>query len=196
METACETMTRVEPVTVDTMSDSSPTADLVVVANRLPVRRMDDGGGSAWALSSGGLVTALVPVLRESSGVWIGWPGDSSDSDVPRAYQGIERRAVRMSEQEYDDFYLGFANATLWPLYHDAIRSATFERSWWNAYRAVNEPWPALRHSQGSVLLLCVADHQRAALHCHGVLGLVRVDGSPSGLPRARRRAGTCDRRS
>ena len=128
-----------EPVTVDTMPDSSPTADLVVVANRLPVRRMDGGGGSAWTLSSGGLVTALVPVLRERSGVWIGWPGDSSGSDVPGSYEGIELRAVRISEQEYDEFYLGFANATLWPLYHDAIRPATFERSWWNAYRAVNE---------------------------------------------------------
>src|SRR3954470_20413465 len=106
-------MTERDRPILDTAPQSSPsTSDLVVVANRLPVRRMDDGGGSAWALSSGGLVTALVPVLRESSGVWIGWPGDSSDSDVPRAYQGIERRAVRMSEQEYDEFYLGFANAT------------------------------------------------------------------------------------
>jgi trehalose 6-phosphate synthase len=120
------------------MPYSSPTADLVVVANRLPIRRLD-GVGSAWTLTSGGLVTALVPVLRESSGVWIGWPGDSSDSEVPGSYEGIELRAVRISQQEYDEFYLGFANATLWPLYHDAIRPATFERSWWNAYRAVNE---------------------------------------------------------
>ena len=107
-------MTSVEPVTVHTMPDSSPTADLVVVANRLPVRRLD-GGGSAWTLSSGGLVTALVPVLRESSGVWIGWPGTPAtpatrDSDVPGSYEGIELRAVRISEQEYEDFYLGFAN--------------------------------------------------------------------------------------
>ena len=91
-------MTSVAPVTVHTMADSSPTADLVVVANRLPVRRVD-GAGSAWTLSSGGLVTALVPVLRESSGVWIGWPGDSSDSSdsdsaVPGSYEGIELPAV------------------------------------------------------------------------------------------------------
>ena len=98
------------------------------MANRLPVRRLD-GGGSAWTLSSGGLVTALVPVLRENSGVWIGWPGDSSDDDVPASYEGIELRAVPISEEEYDEFYLGFANATLWPLYHDAIRPPTFDRS-------------------------------------------------------------------
>ena len=72
-------MTRGEPVTVHTMPDSSPTVDLVVVANRLPVRRMEDGGGSAWTLSSGGLVTALVPVLRESSGVTIRCPSSPRD---------------------------------------------------------------------------------------------------------------------
>ena len=132
------------PVTVGTVPEPSPTADLVVVANRLPVRRVDGDGGSAWTLSSGGLVTALIPVLRESSGVWIGWPGDAGDSDaVPASYEGIELHAVLVSEQEYDEFYLGFANATLWPLYHDAIRPATFERSWWNAYRAVNERYAA-----------------------------------------------------
>ena len=143
-EERCVTMTPPEPVTVDTMPEPSSTADLVVVANRLPVRRVDDGDGSTWTLSSGGLVTALVPVLSENGGVWIGWPGDASDSDaVPASYEGIELRAVPISEQEYDEFYLGFANATLWPLYHDAIRPATFERAWWNAYQAVNERYAA-----------------------------------------------------
>src|ERR1700712_636211 len=114
--------------------------DLVVVANRLPIRRVDDVEGSEWTLSSGGLVTALVPVLTERGGVWIGWPGDASAPEaVPASFDGIELRAVSITEQEYDDFYLVFANAPLWPLYHDAIRTATFDRAWWNAYREVNE---------------------------------------------------------
>jgi trehalose 6-phosphate synthase len=138
-------MTADAPATLgSTLARSSPDADLVVVANRLPVRRVDEVGGSAWTLSSGGLVTALVPVLRESAGVWIGWPGDASDADsVPASYEGIELRVVPISPEEYDEFYLGFANATLWPLYHDAIRAATFERTWWNAYRAVNQRYAA-----------------------------------------------------
>jgi trehalose 6-phosphate synthase len=45
---------------------------------------------------------------------------------------------VPMSASEYDDFYLGFANRTLWPLYHDAVRAPSFERDWWRAYVAVN----------------------------------------------------------
>jgi trehalose 6-phosphate synthase len=43
-----------------------------------------------------------------------------------------------MGETEYEQFYLGFANATLWPLYHDAVRSPTFDRDWWNAYSEIN----------------------------------------------------------
>jgi trehalose 6-phosphate synthase len=138
-------MTAQERLTVGT-APASPASrrDLVVVANRLPIRRVDDGTEPGWTLSSGGLVTALVPVLRESNGVWIGWPGDASGSDaVPESYEGIDLRVVSISEQEYDEFYLGFANATLWPLYHDAIRPPTFDRSWWNAYRAVNERYAA-----------------------------------------------------
>jgi trehalose 6-phosphate synthase len=45
---------------------------------------------------------------------------------------------VPLTSQEYEQFYLGFSNATIWPLYHDAIRSPTYHRTWWHAYREVN----------------------------------------------------------
>ena len=51
-------------------------ADLVIVANRLPVDRITDSDGNpGWRRSPGGLVTALDPVLRANDGAWIGWPG-------------------------------------------------------------------------------------------------------------------------
>ncbi len=51
-------------------------ADLVIVANRLPVDRVEmPDGTKAWRRSPGGLVSALEPVLRANDGVWIGWPG-------------------------------------------------------------------------------------------------------------------------
>jgi trehalose 6-phosphate synthase len=89
-------------------------------------------------MSPGGLVSAFTPVLRERDGVWIGWAGDNASVAAPPRYDGIDLRAVPLSELEHEQFYIGFANATLWPLYHDAIRSATFERAWWQAYVAVN----------------------------------------------------------
>jgi trehalose 6-phosphate synthase len=115
------------------------TAQLVVVANRLPVRpssaKEGDGG---WRPSPGGLVTALSSVLQENDGLWIGWPGASTGESAPEIYEGIRLKSVEISTEEYEEFYLGFSNATLWPLYHDAIRAPTFHRHWWQTYRTVN----------------------------------------------------------
>src|SRR3979411_1872007 len=114
-------------------------ADLIVIANRLPVRGEEHDGGWEWTLSPGGLVSALVPVLREGNGLWIGWAGMAGDTHAaPATHEGIELVPVAITQEEYEEFYLGFANATLWPLYHDAIRPATFDRSWWHAYVTVN----------------------------------------------------------
>ena len=113
-------------------------AHLVVVSNRLPLRLESGEDGACWIPSAGGLVTALTPVLRRRGGVWIGWAGDADDLDVPDSYEGISLRSVPISPDEYDDFYVGFANRTLWPLYHDAVRAPAFERRWWQAYVLVN----------------------------------------------------------
>ncbi len=117
-----------------------PGADqLVVVANRLPIQRVERDGGMHWDLSAGGLVSALTPVLQGRSGMWIGWPGAAEEMAVPSQHKGIELRAVHLEEAEFEQFYFGFSNATLWPLYHDAIRTPTFDREWWYAYVAVND---------------------------------------------------------
>jgi len=114
-------------------------SDFVVVANRLPVHQVEGERGASWPPSPGGLVSALTPVLRETSGIWVGWPGGACDPvSIPGEVDGIGLRAVALSEAECDGFYTGFSNATLWPLYHDAVRTPTFDRSWWNTYRDVN----------------------------------------------------------
>src|ERR1700730_7921817 len=113
-------------------------AGLVVISNRLPVRLEDEGEGPRWHASPGGLVSALTPVLRGGDGVWGGWSGHSGDIELPATHEGIALHAVPISNEEFEDFYLGFANRTLWPLYHDAIRTPSFERRWWQAYLTVN----------------------------------------------------------
>ena len=53
-------------------------ADLVVVANRLPVDRVvDEQGNASWRRSPGGLVSALMPVMKANQGAWLGWPDTS-----------------------------------------------------------------------------------------------------------------------
>ena len=124
-------------------ADAAPTgpADFVVLSNRLPLRLEDSEGGRRWCTSPGGLVTALTPVLRHRAGLWIGWAGQSVVTPVPRSYEGIALRSVAISDEEYDDFYVGFANRSLWPLYHDAVRAPAFDRRWWHAYVSVNRKY-------------------------------------------------------
>jgi alpha,alpha-trehalose-phosphate synthase [UDP-forming] len=115
--------------------------DFVVVASRLPVDRVDDPGSgeSQWRPSPGGLVTALQPVMRDANGAWVGWPGSAGDALEPFDADGMHLVTVGLSADEVRDFYEGFCNATLWPLYHDVIVPPEFRRPWWDAYVRVNQ---------------------------------------------------------
>jgi trehalose 6-phosphate synthase len=118
---------------------SSVRAELVIVANRLPVDRVVNAdGSSSWRRSPGGLVSALAPVMAASEGAWIGWPGDVMEECEVFEHEGITLVPIGISQQEYEEYYEGFSNATLWPLYHDVVAKPEFHREWWDAYVAVN----------------------------------------------------------
>jgi trehalose 6-phosphate synthase len=120
-------------------------SDFVVVANRLPVdlERLPDGT-TTWKRSPGGLVTALEPLLRRRRGAWVGWPGVADDDDevdlddVPIIQDDLELHPVRLTTDDVAQYYEGFSNATLWPLYHDVIVKPIFHREWWERYVDVN----------------------------------------------------------
>jgi trehalose 6-phosphate synthase len=110
------------------------------VANRLPVDRVvGEDGEVTWRRSPGGLVSALEPVMRANNGAWIGWPGDTGSEVEPFEDEGLTLVPVTMSEQEHNEFYEGFSNATLWPLYHDLVAKPSFHREWWDSYVTVNQ---------------------------------------------------------
>ena len=114
-------------------------SDFVVVANRLPVDLDTAPDGSRrWKRSPGGLVTALEPILRNNNGAWVGWPGVPDVEVEPFEDDGLELVPVPLSEREVADYYEGFSNATLWPLYHDVIVRPVYDRTWWEAYVEVN----------------------------------------------------------
>ncbi len=116
-------------------------ADLVILANRLPVDQVQTSTGEiGWRRSPGGLVSALDPVMRTHDGAWIGWPGvaDNGTPLAPFVEDGLTLVPVGLSEQEVEEFYEGFCNATLWPLYHDVVAPPEFHREWWDSYRQVN----------------------------------------------------------
>ncbi len=113
-------------------------ADMVVVANRLPVSQVKSSQRSSWVTSPGGLVAALHPVLSESRGCWVGWPGQPGETIQPFEHEGINLRPVTLSKADVDAYYFGFSNGTLWPLFHDSIRFPEFHRRWWWPYLEVN----------------------------------------------------------
>jgi trehalose 6-phosphate synthase len=124
---------------VSTEINNSGGADFIVVANRLPVdlEKLPDGT-ERWKHSPGGLVSALAPFLQRNSGAWVGWPG-VPDVDVDKfSDDGIWLHPVRLSADEVRDYYEGFSNATLWPLYHDVVATPVFDRGWWDSYVKVN----------------------------------------------------------
>lgn len=113
--------------------------DLVVVANRLPVDvSLGEDGRPTWTRSPGGLVTALAPVMAQAEGAWVGWGGAPDLALDPFEVDGTQLVPVALSADEVERYYEGFANDTLWPLYHDVIAPPAFHRQWWDAYRKVN----------------------------------------------------------
>jgi trehalose 6-phosphate synthase len=118
---------------------AGPTFDLVVAANRLPVDRVVDADGvSGWGRSPGGLVAAMEPVMRGRDAAWVGWAGESGPAPEPFMEGGLHLRPVSLSPTEIQEYYEGFSNETLWPIFHDVIVPASFHRNWWNTYRTVN----------------------------------------------------------
>lgn len=119
--------------------------DLVVISNRLPLSFESGPEGIRVKQSSGGLVTALEPLLREHGGVWIGSAGTDKD---PRIREELERQSkahqyryepIALSPEEHAKFYEGFSNEIIWPLFHDLQSRCNFDPSYWEVYLQVNE---------------------------------------------------------
>jgi trehalose 6-phosphate synthase len=120
------------------MVNQSKKSEFVVVANRLPVDRVNDDGEGTWRRSPGGLVTAIVPVMQRREGAWVGWQGSPDEELEPFEAEGMSLVPVKLSSREVEYYYEGFSNATLWPLYHDAIAKPIYRRRLWEVYERVN----------------------------------------------------------
>src|SRR5712691_557370 len=118
---------------------------LIVVSNRLPLSLRRGADGWVAEASSGGLATALGPILKSRGGVWIGWPGHAPrERDEHREellQQWSESHgyvAVDLPPDLARRFYEGYANATLWPLFHNFATNFECDAEGWAAYVAAN----------------------------------------------------------
>ncbi|MGV8876812.1 MAG: alpha,alpha-trehalose-phosphate synthase (UDP-forming) [Rhodoglobus sp.] len=117
-----------------------PEYDFIVVSNRLPIDcTVENDGTLSWKRSPGGLVTALEPVMKTTEGAWVGWAGRADLEIEPFQHEGIHIVPVLLTSQDIEEFYEGFSNDTLWPLYHDVIAPPAYHREWWDNYVDVNQ---------------------------------------------------------
>jgi trehalose 6-phosphate synthase len=107
---------------------------LVVVSNRVaPIQE-----GEA---TTGGLAAGVLDALRQKGGIWLGWSGNIRDIPEQHPEQSvgaISLFTIDLSRQDYDLYYRGFANGTLWPVLHYQIGLGRFEWPEYEGYRRVN----------------------------------------------------------
>ena len=117
---------------------------VVMISNRLPFVLERANGSWTVREGSGGLVTALAPVLRNRGGMWIGWPGAQGGDDIDAIVEeasrdaGYTMKGVHLTDEEVSGFYVGMSNEVIWPLFHDLQSMCHFEPAYWETYRAVN----------------------------------------------------------
>lgn len=122
-------------------------ADVIVVSNREPYIHERQGERIEVRQPASGLVTALEPIMRACSGIWIAHGSGSADRDVvdrhdrvavPPGKSYYQLRRIWLTREEESGYYYGFANEGLWPLCHIAHVRPTFRSSDWTQYVAVN----------------------------------------------------------
>ncbi len=145
------------PSVRESFDDALPTPEgetwnrVIVVSNRLPFRVSRDGAGKRSVVtSSGGLVTAMSPLLREGvAGKWIGWPGTEEEEGLEEALRSkpngqYEVGVVHLTPQEEKQYYQGYSNKVLTPLFEGEMDKVDFENA--------NEHWDVYKHVQKSLL--------------------------------------------
>ena len=149
--------------------------DVIVVSNREPYIHVRQGDSIVIQRPASGLVTAMEPIMRACSGIWIAHGSGSADRDVvdgndriavPVEDPAYQLRRVWLSREEEDGYYYGFANEGLWPLCHIAHVRPTFRTSDWVQYEKVNRKFAdaVIEEAKSSDPIVLVQDYHLALL--------------------------------
>lgn len=142
--------------------------ELVIVSNRLPVNVIRSQDGKLeFQPSSGGLATAMSSLEHEDK-IWVGWPGIASDDLTEEEKSEIETRLkeygcypVHLTQEQIELFYEGYANDTLWPLFHYFQSVAHYSDDYWRSYQEVNRIYAnAIQEVAHDDSLVWVHDYQ------------------------------------
>jgi trehalose 6-phosphate synthase len=125
---------------------------IVMMSNREPYIHEKSKRGVRVKVPSGGLVTAMDPVMQSTNGTWIAWGSGSADMEVSDASGRImvppdcpkyTLRRIWLSTKEVADYYYGFCNRVIWPVCHMFQENAQFDRDYWETYKKVNDKFAA-----------------------------------------------------
>jgi trehalose 6-phosphate synthase/phosphatase len=119
------------------------TGKTIIISNRLPVKAELDGDSIIYHNSEGGLATGLSCIFNNENSLWIGWSGISTRNlqlqhHIKSELEEKRLIPVMLCEQEINEYYEGFSNETLWPLFHYFPSYAKFNSSNWESYVSVN----------------------------------------------------------
>jgi trehalose 6-phosphate synthase len=109
---------------------------LIVISNRVTAQSSASG-------AQGGLWVALGAALRQYRGIWFGWSGEKTAKFTGRIdlqrHESVTTATIDLEEQDIDEYYNGYANRTLWPLFHYRVDLAEYDRSFGSGYERVND---------------------------------------------------------
>ncbi|MGZ3763932.1 MAG: bifunctional alpha,alpha-trehalose-phosphate synthase (UDP-forming)/trehalose-phosphatase [Mucilaginibacter sp.] len=117
----------------------------IIVSNRLPVKISENDGEYILSPSEGGLATGLGSIYKKHDNIWIGWPGlevndDHHKEKITAQLKKQSLLPVFLSQEEITEYYEGFSNEVLWPVFHYyASTYANYKQSNWDYYKKVNE---------------------------------------------------------
>jgi len=119
-------------------------AKVIIVSNRLPVRISKDNNELVYHPSEGGLATGLGSIYKEGNNLWMGWPGlelkkEKEKKQVESELIKENMAPVFLTAEDVENFYEGFSNATLWPLFHYFHQYAIYDQKLFESYLEVNQ---------------------------------------------------------
>lgn len=147
----------------------------IIVSNRLPLQIKLSDNKLDIKPSVGGLATGMKSVHEDGDGIWIGWSGlteeelnNNLNNQAKKELKKNKCAGVSLTQEDIEDFYLGFSNKTLWPLFHYFMEYAEFEKDHWEAYKRVNQKF-------ADVVLEHIEDSDNVWIHDYQLLLLPKL---------------------
>ncbi|WP_458186061.1 alpha,alpha-trehalose-phosphate synthase (UDP-forming) [Haladaptatus sp. NG-WS-4] len=122
--------------------------ELVLVSNREPYTHERDDGDIRVVRPTGGLTSALDPMMASTGGTWVAWASGDADTEVtdengcvrvPPESPAYELKRVSLTDEQVINYYYGYSNKVLWPLCHSDTAKTTPKARYWRHYRETNQ---------------------------------------------------------